>query len=154
MLEIKRDPSIRDPAKEISGPAAALGRCFKMRVKSYFDAFTEMWRYYKVISVNASCANCVSALRFDEYPSYWFNYQNFEDDGKYFGKYSFDGIVVEDFPYLCYTEDSEIMKAVAAKMEEISLEEYNSAMNTYVMRLQALEWPTDRDCDFDKGELG
>lgn len=124
-----------------------VGKCFKTRVKPHSGMFPEMWRYYKIISARADNEYRIFALKFDEYPTYWFNYHSSKVGRAgdfYFGNYDFDGITVDDFPYYCHDLKSDTPEAIYGdRLIEISLEEYNTAMNWYIKRLQVMEWPAD-----------
>lgn len=107
-----------------------LNKCFKIRVKPMGGMFPQMWRYYKVISVSANTEKTVSALQFEEYPTYWFIPFKVHE-GFSFGSYEFDSIIV----------DTVNITAIAEALTEISLKEYNDAMLLYIDRLQKIEWP-------------
>lgn len=127
----------------VADHTALVGKCFKVRVKPHSGMFPEMWRYYKIINARADNEYFISVLRFDEYPTYWFDYHNSKvghAGDYYFGQYDFDGITVEDFPYYYYNSKNNFF---GENLIEITLEEYNAAMNWYVKRLQDLEWPAD-----------
>ena len=112
-----------------------IGKCFKAKI---------MWKYYKIINSRASNEYRVSALIFEEYPTYWF-YYNLHGN-HFFGRYDFKGIRIGDFPFYCYdwNDISEHRDAIVGdNLIEIPLEEYNEAMNTYINRLQKLDWPAD-----------
>lgn len=112
-----------------------VGKCYKTRVKPKDGLFPEMWKYYKIISERASSEYCVSALTFNEFPVYWFNYQmskTFRVGDYYCGEYDFESIIIEN---LNLYNDNDFI--------EISLKEYNEAMNLYIKRLQMLNWPAD-----------
>lgn len=144
-IRVKEEEKMRAAVAEHAG---LVGKCFKARVKPHIGMFPEMWRYYKIISTRAENENRVSALRFDEYPTYWFDYRASEIGRAgdfYFGHYDFDGIIVEGLPFYCYDYDlkgKEYIK-IGDKLTEISLSEYNTAMILYIDRLQEMEWPAD-----------
>ena len=51
-----------------------IGKCFKAKIHTPYILFPEMWKYYKIINSRASNEYRVSALIFEEYPTYWFYY--------------------------------------------------------------------------------
>lgn len=147
--EVKHQTRVKEEEKmraAVAEHTELVGKCFKMRVKPHSDMFPEMWRYYKIISTRAENEYRVSALRFDEYPTYWFDYQA-SKIGRvgdfYFGHYDFDSIIVEDFPFYCYDLKGKGHIKVGDRLTEISLSEYNAAMILYIDRLQKIGWPAD-----------
>lgn len=121
-----------------------IGKCFKAKIHTPYILFPEMWKYYKIINSRASNEYRVSALIFEEYPTYWFYYDR--GGNHFFGHYDFKGIRTDDFPFYCYdwNDTSEHRDAIVGdNLIEIPLEEYNEAMNTYINRLQKLDWPAD-----------
>lgn len=144
MQEIKHQIRVKEEEKmraAVAEHAGLVGKCFKARVKPHFGMFPEMWRYYKIISTRAENENRVSALRFDEYPTCWFDYRASEIGRAgdfYFGHYDFDSIIVEGFPL-----KGEGHIQIRDELTEISLSEYNTAMILYIDRLQKMEWPAD-----------
>ncbi len=100
MQEIRHQTRIKEEERMRAAVAGLVGKCFKARIKPHAGMFPEMWRYYKIINARAENEYRVSALRFDEYPTYWFNYKaskiGYAGD-YYFGHYDFDSIIVEDF---------------------------------------------------------
>lgn len=149
MQEIKHQIRIKEEEKmraAVAEHAGLVGKCFKARVQPHFGTFPEMWRYYKIISTRAENENRVSVLRFDEYPTYWFDYRASEIGRAgdfYFGHYDFDSIIVEDFPFCYYDLKGEGHIQIRNELTEISLSEYNTAMILYIDRLQEMEWPAD-----------
>lgn len=127
----------------VADHAELVGKCFKTRIKPHSGMFPEMWRYYKIISARADNEYFVSVLRFDEYPTYWFDYRNSKVGNVgdyYFGQYDFSGITVDVFSYSYYTFKN---NCLGEDLIEITLEEYNAAMNWYIKRLQVMKWPAD-----------
>lgn len=122
-----------------------VGKCYKKRVKPYSSMFPEMWRYIKVISERGSNEYRMSALVFDEHPTYWFAYKHMRNVGHYYvGEFEFDGICVENYPFFCVDYwDHGADKNVIDYLTEISLEEYNAAMDNYIKELQELPWYAD-----------
>lgn len=149
MGEIRQQTRVKEEEKMRAAVAehiGLVGKCFKARTKPRSGMFPEMWRYYKIINARAENEYRVSALRFDEYPTYWFEYQASKigrAGDYYFGSYDFDSIIVEDFPFYCYDLKGEGFIKVGDRLTEISLAEYNTAMILYIDRLQEMEWPAD-----------
>lgn len=149
MQKIKHQTRVKEEEKMravVAEHAGLIGKCFKARVKPHLGMFPKMWRYYKIINVRAENEYCVSALRFDEYPTYWFDYQDSKINRAgdyYFGNYNFNSIIVEDFPFYCYDLNEEERIRIRDKLIEISPSEYNAAMILYINRLQEMEWPAD-----------
>ena len=149
MSEIRQQTRVKEEEKMRAAVAehiGLVGKCFKARTKPHSGLFPEMWRYYKIINARAKNEYRVSALRFDEYPTYWFEYQASKigrAGDYYFGSYDFDSIIVEDFPFYCYDLKGEGFIKVGDRLTEISLAEYNTAMILYIDRLQEMEWPAD-----------
>lgn len=147
LKSISREKEEEKMRAAVDSHMSLVGKCFKTHVQPYSKLFPEMWRYYKIINARASNQYRVSALRFDEYPTYWFKYQASKighAGDYYFGDYEFTSIIVEDFPFFCYdlkTKNSSVI--IGDKLTEISLTEYNEAMNKYIERLQKLNWPAD-----------
>ena len=149
MQEIKHQTRVKEEERmraAVAEHAGLVGKCFKARIKPHADMFSEMWRYYKIISARAENEYCVSVLRFDEYPTYWFNYKasKIGRAGDYYvGNYDVDSIIIEDFPFYCYDLHGKGYIKVGDRLTEISLSEYNTAMILYIDRLQEMEWPAD-----------
>ena len=149
MQKIKHQTRVKEEERMravVAEHAGLIGKCFKARVKPHLGMFPKMWRYYKIINVRAENEYCVSALRFDEYPTYWFDYQDSKINRAgdyYFGNYNFNSIIVEDFPFYCYDLNEEERIRIRDKLIEISPSEYNAAMILYINRLQEMEWPAD-----------
>ena len=124
--------------KKMENYSDLIGKCFKIK-KQLDTSFPEMWRYYKIISPRAKDSQCVSVLCFDEHPTYWFSYYTSKTgrpEDYYLGNYIFSGIEVENFPFFYpYFEKT--------ALTEITLEEYNKAMNSYISELQKIKWPAD-----------
>lgn len=146
---VKEEERMREA---VASHVELVGKCFKRRVKPRSGMFPPMTRYYKIISARADNEYRVSALVFDEYPTYWFDYHSSKigrPGDYYFGHYDFDGIHVVDFPFYCNNllgeEDDEgiIRGTVGDTLTEITLEEYNAAMDLYIDRLQEMDWPPD-----------
>lgn len=135
--EIQHEIETREKEERMAAAAShaeLIGKCFKKKTE-------KMWKYYKIISNHSSNEYWVSALTFDEYPTYRFDcYDNYS----FFGEYSFQSIEVVDLPFYCYDIQSTAQTAIVGdSLIEISLEEYNSAMDLYIKRLQKLKWPID-----------
>ena len=151
MQKIKHQIRIKEEEKMqavVANHAELVGKCFKIRIKPHSGMFPEMWRYYKIISVRAENEYHVSVLRFDEYPTYWFDYKTSKINRAgdyYFGHYDFDSIIVEDFPFYCC--DLHGKDKIGDRLTEISFSEYNTAMILYINRLQEMKWPADH-CRF------
>ena len=149
MQEIKHQTRVKEEERmraAVAEHVGLVGKCFKVRIKPHAGMFPEMQRYYKIINARAENEYRVSALRFDEYPTYWFNYQASKigrAGDYYFGHYDFDSIIIEDFPFYCYDLHGKGYIKVGDRLIEISLSEYNTAMILYIDRLQEMEWPTD-----------
>lgn len=149
MQEIKHQTRVKEEEKRramVAEHTELVGKCFKTRIKPHAGMFPEMWRYYKIINARAENEYRVSALRFDEYPTYWFNYQTSKirrAGDYYFGYYDFDSVIIEDFPFYCYDLYGKGHTKVGDKLTEISLFEYNTAMILYINRLQEMNWPAD-----------
>jgi len=149
MQEIKYQTMVKEEERmraAVAEHTGLVGKCFKARIKPHAGMFPEMWRYYKIINARARNEYHVSALRFDEYPTYWFDYQASKIGRAgdfYFGHYDFDSIIVEDFPFYCYDLKGEGYIKVGDRLTEITLSEYNTAMILYIDRLQEMEWPAD-----------
>ena len=149
MQEIKHQTKVKEEERmraAVAEHTGLVGKCFKARIKPHAGMFPEMWRYYKIISTRAENENRVSVLRFDEYPTYWFDYRASEIGRAgdfYFGHYDFDSIIVEDFPFCYYDLKGEGHIQIRNELTEISLSEYNTAMILYIDRLQEMEWPAD-----------
>ena len=149
MQEIKHQTRVKEEERmrvAVTEHVKLVGKCFKVRVKPHAGMFPEMWRYYKIINARAENEYRVSALRFDEYPTYWFNYRTSKIgcvEDYYFGCYNFDSVIVEDFPFYCYNLHRKGYIKIGDRLTEISLSEYNTAMILYIDRLQEMRWPTD-----------
>ena len=149
MQEIRHQTRVKEEEKirvAVAEHVGLVGKCFKVRIKPHFGMFPEMWRYYKIISTRAENESRISALRFDEYPTYWFDYQASQigrAGDYYFGHYDFDSIIVEVFPFCYYDLKGEGHIQIRNELTEISLSEYNTAMILYIDRLQEMEWPAD-----------
>lgn len=149
MQEIKHQTRVKEEERmraAVAEHTGLVGKCFKARIKPHAGMFPEMWRYYKIINARAENEYRVSALRFDEYPTYWFNYKTSKTGRAgdyYFGYYDFDSIIIEDFPFYCYDLHGKGYIKVGDRLTEISLSEYNTAMILYIDRLQEMEWPAD-----------
>lgn len=149
MQEIKHQTRVKEEERiraAVAEHAGLVGKCFKARIKPHAGMSPEMWRYYKIISARAENEYRVSALRFDEYPTYWFNYKSSKigrAGDYYFGHYDFDSIIIEDFPFYCYDLHGKGYIKVGDGLTEISLSEYNTAMILYIDRLQEMKWPAD-----------
>ena len=106
--------------------------------------FPEMYKYYKVISERSSNEFRMEALTFTEHPTYWFNYQhlhnyNYSLGDYYNGKFGFTSIEVEDYPFFCYSASGGGINFLT----EISLEEYNQALDSYIQELKEIKWNPD-----------
>ena len=105
------------------------GKCF-CEIKTVKGK--EMKRFYKVISYRSSNDAHVECLVFDEYPNYNFNFQgdfHTRIGDSYLGS----------FDYLAfYTEDVLVNKI--AKMDSISLEEYNRKACAFLNKLLLEDW--------------
>lgn len=149
MQEIKHQARVKEEERmraTVTRRIGLVGKCFKVRIKPRAGMFPEMWRYYKIINARAENEYCASALRFDEYPTYWFDYQDSKINRAgdyYFGNYNFNSIIVEDFPFYYYDLREKGHIKVEDRFTEISLSEYNAAMILYIDRLQEMEWPAD-----------
>lgn len=166
----KKNEEIKAQAQKFE--SEYVGRCYKTQVCPRSGVFPSMWRYYKILNFryqgNPYYAEC---LMFDEYPLYWFNYQahKYSYAGDYFlGTTDFEGIHVDAIPFLCNNVSHINMHehiehfgdiSVGKYKElftEISLDEYNQAMDTYVNRLKKLHFTTNhaRSCDRKPGDPG
>ena len=108
-----------------------VGKCFKTRKTN-----NDMWKYYKIISSRATNEHWVSALAFDECPTYYFDFhlsKMIDVRNGYFGHYVCEGIYITEM----------FVKSLNNLFYEISLEEYNAAMTEYINRLQAMKWPVN-----------
>ena len=146
LKSISREKEEKKMRAVVDSHMSLVGKCFKTRIQPHSKLFPEMWRYYKIISARANNEYRVSALRFDEYPTYWFDYKMSKighPGDFYFGHYEFTSIVIEDFPFFCDDWKTKGETKVGDKLIEISLTEYNEAMNKYIERLQKLNWPAD-----------
>lgn len=112
-----------------------IGKCFRVKKKPIDGLFPEMYTYYKVINSRAVNQHNVSCLIFEEYPLYWFEYNSsligFMGD-YYLGEYEFES----------FKTDNVLVQSLHL-MEEISEDEFEQAMQTYVDRLKEMKWPAD-----------
>ena len=138
--------------KKVAEYTSLVGRCFKTCAP--LDK-TKCHKYYKIISARSSTECRISALSFDEHPVYHFYHQisksSLAGDG-YFGKYDFNGIKIEDFPFYCnsYRFKNNNVLLTGTNLQEISLQEFNIAMNNYINELQNMSFPAD---DIDKKDM-
>ncbi len=139
------DNSDRKVRNSVNSHKEYVGKCYYKEVQPKNGMFPSMKKYYKIISERGSNEYRISALTFYEHPFYWFEYNSHKIayPGDYFlGEYDFNGIDVEDFGAFCYTGNGGSSIEIN-ELTEISLEEYNLAMNKYIKELQEMEWPSD-----------
>ena len=141
----KKDEELKEKIKSNS---IYVGKCYKVKVKPNSGLFPEMYKYLKVISERSTNDCRMEVLTFEEHPVYWFEYQDNKgySVGNYFcGSFDYVGIHTEDYPFFCYKlgKNLERQKKEIDYLEEISLEEYNTAMNQYIKELQELTWYPD-----------
>ena len=153
--EIRHKQKIRQEEeyrKKVAEHTSLVGRCFKTCAPLNK---TKCHKYYKIISARSSNECRVSALSFDEHPVYHFYHQisksSLAGDG-YFGEYNFNGIKIEDFPFYCnsYRFKNNDILLTGTDLQEISLQEFNIAMNAYINELQNMSFPAD---DIDKKDM-
>lgn len=106
------------------------GKCFKKLEEDYDPLFPPQTWYYMVISHKSRLPERPSVLCVPEFPYYWFDY-NMKGPGAYYlGDFIFDGgIFVDDKFYADFD-----------KMEEISREEFDAALDAYVQKLKKMPW--------------
>lgn len=147
----KKEEKLRAAVKE---HRRYVGKCYKKRVKPCSKMFPEMWRYYKVISERSENEYHMEVLTFDERPTYWFEYQSHYQShkgylaGDFLGGFDFSGIHVTNYPLFCFNHDRDVPGTyIIDTLTEISIDEYNRAMDNYVKELQGLTWYADH-CRF------
>lgn len=116
---------------------ALVGKCYR-QVLEYADntsASTVHMKYYKVVSSRSDNQFRVTCLIFDDIPTYSFLYQNDRlwRVGSYFlGNFDMNTI-----------ECDSVMITDLVKYEEISIGEYNAALDSYIDKLKKLEFDPD-----------
>ena len=148
-LKLKLDKSdletkTEDLKERIESNKDYVGRCYKILVKPHNGMFPEMYKYIKVISERSSNEYRLSSLVFLEHPIYWFDFQRSKvprAGNNYLGDFRFLGIHLEDYPFFCYDllRKDKVGKGIDF-LTEISLEEYNNALDNYIEELKNLTW--------------
>lgn len=128
----KREKTAAAIKTKIETNLALVGKYYKRKVSPHNGMFSEMWKYYKIISNYSTNEYHVSALIFHEYPCYIFNYKISRipkaENGLY-GYFDFDGIFIDDV----FIDNLE-------NMIEISKQEYDEALDLYIDRLLKMDW--------------
>ncbi len=125
-----------DQIKEIvDSHKSYVQKCYYKEVKPHFGLIFPVKLYIKVVSERSFLSNEITVLSFHEHPWYWFSYNAHKDvqPGDYYlGRFDFSGIKA-------YSIDVSELE----QLHEISLDEYNEAMDKYVKELQNMEWIPD-----------
>lgn len=115
--------------EEVESHSDLMGKCFKNAAVPC--------KYYKVISIKGSNRYHVSMLAFDEFPKFFTSFHA----GSPMGEIMFKGIHVESFPFYVYdTMGRHPGHTYGSQLIEISLNEYNQAMDKYYYKMQQMNW--------------
>ena len=126
-----------------------VGKCYKLYMGH--SRFPDMYKYYKVLSIQSENEYRVECLTFYEHPTYWFDTKlsiiGVPGNG-YLGNFELYTVEVESI-MAKDLRNKEYSWNHSRKFEEISLEEYNVALRKHYEELINAEWITDhaRTCD-------
>lgn len=110
--------------------------------------FPQMYRYIKIVSPRGNNGYHMTVLCFDEHPHYWFDYQahraHFPGD-YFYGDFDCTPIWTESIGFFCHNilNKSAAAPTIFDEYEEISIEEYDEAMDAMIKELQCLNFPAD-----------
>lgn len=139
-----REQQLRDA---IEAHQEYVGKCYRRTVRPRSGMFPSIYKYAKIVSSRAENQYHMTALTFVEHPLYWFEYQShkmhFEGD-YYLGNFDMvGGIQLESIGFFCNDLSHRGFRQQIERWEEISIEDYNAAMDTYVRELQCSDFVAD-----------
>lgn len=130
MLNVSKKEAHAKRIAEIEKNKKYVGKCYKQFYKPAL--FPPMYKYYKVISNVGYDSYCVQCLRFDEHPTYWFDYKDIRME-------SADQYLTGEFDFSSF-EAEDVFVNDLKECEEISRDEFDEAAKRYLDELLNLNW--------------